>query len=113
MVAAAALLHESSNGSGLFHSYEESINAPALKFAINGVLQESAVNLIGGLAGHGKTWIQLAMVKSLLEGEPLFDYEPFSVAEPAERVIYLIPESSIGPFWHRLKLFHLEEYVQS
>lgn len=105
--------YETNNSSGLFHTYEESVNAPPLKFAINGVLQESAVNMIGGLAGHGKTWILLAMTEALLTGKPLFGYGPFSVPEPAEKVIYLIPESSIGPFWHRLKLFHLEEHVQS
>jgi hypothetical protein len=32
--------------------------------------------MIGGLAGHGKTWVMLAMVRALLEGGKLFHYFP-------------------------------------
>jgi DnaB-like helicase N terminal domain/AAA domain len=96
----------------LFHSWEEFENAPPLTFAVNGFLQEDGVTLIGGLAGQGKTLLMLSMVRALLTKLPLFGYEPFSVPCPAPRVIYLIPESSIGPFWSRIKLFHLEEFVR-
>lgn len=96
----------------LFHSYEECVNAPPLRFAINGFLQEDALTMIGGLSGDGKTLMMLAMVRSLLSGSPLFNYPAFSVDNPAERVIYLIPEVAIGPFWHRLQLFRLDKYVQ-
>jgi hypothetical protein len=97
----------------IFHTYEEFENAPPLRFAINGFLQEAGVTLIGGLAGHGKTLLMLAMAKSLLEQSPLFGYEPFSVPRLARRVLYLIPESSIGPFWSRIQLFRLQEFVRS
>lgn len=100
------------NWRSIFHTQEEFVNAPVFGFAIDGFLQESGITLIGGLAGHGKTFLMLSMVKALLEESPLFGYEPFSVSRPAMRVIYLIPESSIGPFWSRIKLFHLEEYVR-
>lgn len=83
----------------LFHTYEESLNAPPLKFAINGFQQEDGVTVIGGLSGHGKTFMMLSMVRALLEGTPLFGYEPFAVKERADRVIYLVPEAAIGPFW--------------
>jgi hypothetical protein len=95
----------------IFHSCQEFENAPPLTFAINGFLQESGVTLIGGLAGHGKTLIMLSMVKALLEQSPLFGHSPFSVPRPAPRVIYLIPECSLGPFWSRIKMFHLEEFA--
>jgi hypothetical protein len=98
---------------GLFHSYDDCVNAPPLRFAIGGFLQEQGVTLIGGLAGHGKTFLMLSMVRSLLEGTPLFDYSGFAVEERAERVIYLIPESSLSPFWHRLQLFQLDEHVKT
>ena len=95
---------------GLFHTWDE-FSEEAVGFAIR-LLQEAGVTLIGGLAGHGKTLIMLSMVKSLLEETPLFGYKPFSVSRPALRVCYLIPESSIGPFWARVKLFRLEQYVK-
>jgi AAA domain/DnaB-like helicase N terminal domain len=99
------------NWRGIFHTVEEFENAPPLGFAINGFLQEAGVTLIGGLAGHGKTLLMLAMAKALLGGQPLFGYEPFSVPRPANRVLYLIPESSLGPFWSRIKLFQLREHI--
>jgi DnaB-like helicase N terminal domain/AAA domain/Homeodomain-like domain len=101
------------NWRGIFHTVEEFENAPPLRFAIEGFLQEAGVTLIGGLAGHGKTLIMLAMAKALLEESPLFGYEPFSVPRPAQRVLYLIPESSLGPFWSRIELFRLQAYVRT
>jgi hypothetical protein len=70
------------------------------------------VTLIGGLAGHRKTLLMLAMAKALLEESPLFGYDLFSVSRPAQRVLYLIPESSLGPFRSRLELFRLLEHVR-
>lgn len=97
----------------IFHSYDDFINAPPLTFAISGFLQKDAVTMIAGSSGHGKTLIMLAMTRALLNATALFGHAPFSVPVAAERVIYLIPESSIGPFWHRLKLFQLTKHVAS
>jgi hypothetical protein len=94
----------------LFHTHEEIVNAPSAPFAIEGFLQEEGITLIGGLAGHGKTLTMLAMVRALLEGGKLFHH--FAVNEPAERVIYLIPEAGLGPFSTRLKAFHLLDYIR-
>lgn len=95
----------------LFHSYDEVMNAPPVRFAIEGFLQEEGVTLIGGLAGHGKTLCMLAMARALLEGGKLF--HRFPVNQAAERVIYLIPEAGLGPFSARLKTFHLEEFIRN
>jgi hypothetical protein len=103
---------DANNWRGIFHTWEEFEDAQPLRFAINGFLQEAGVTLIGGLAGHGKTLLMLAMAKALLEASPLFGYESFSVPRPAQRVLYLIPESSVGPFWSRLQLFRLQEHVR-
>jgi hypothetical protein len=97
----------------LFHTYEETVNAPELKFAIKGFLQEEGITMLGGLAGHGKTLLMLNIVKCLLEGTPLFGYEEFRVTRPSKRVVYLVPESGLAPFVHRLKLFGLLEHVKS
>jgi hypothetical protein len=96
----------------LFHSHEEITNAPPITFAIERFLRADAITIIGGLAGHGKTMIMLNMVKSLLGGIALFNYWPFRVTQLSTRVLYLVPESSLGPFVHRLKLFNLLDYVR-
>ncbi len=101
------------NWRSIFHCQEEFENAPPLRFCIDGFLQESGITLIGGLAGHGKSFVMLAMAKALLEASPLFGHESFAVPRPTERVLYLTPESSLGPFWSRIKLFHLEEHVRT
>jgi hypothetical protein len=98
------------NWRGLFHPYEEIMNAPPARFAIEGFLQEEGITLIGGLAGHGKTLCMLAMTRALLEGGKLFHH--FPVNQTSSRVIYLIPEAGLGPFSARLKTFHLEEHVR-
>jgi hypothetical protein len=92
----------------LFHTKAELLNAPPLTFAIERFLQEDGVNMIGGLSGHGKTLIALAITKALLEGGELFDY--FAVNRPARRVIYLCPESALGPFKDRLDKFRLLDH---
>ena len=97
----------------LFHTYQEFQDAPPLRFAIENFLQEDGITLIGALAGHGKTMIMLAMVRALLEETPLFNWDTFAVSRPCNRVLYMIPESCIGPFWARLRLFRLEEHIRS
>jgi hypothetical protein len=103
---------DADNWRSIFHTWEEFEKAPPLRFAIDGFLQEAGVTLIGGLAGHGKTLLMLAMAKALLEELPLFGHELFTVPRPAQRVLYLIPESSLGPFRSRLELFRLQEHVR-
>ena len=103
-------LGERISSDSLGHTYEEINNVQPVSFAIDGFLQEQGITLIGGLSGHGKTLIMLAMVRALLEGSKLFHH--FAVKTPATKVIYLIPECGLGPFAHRLKLFGLMEYVR-
>jgi hypothetical protein len=94
----------------LFHSYDEVINAPPVKFAIEGFLQQDGITMIGGLAGHGKTLCMLAIVRALLEGGKLFHH--FPVVGRSERVIYLIPEAGLSPFSTRLKMFRLCDHIR-
>lgn len=95
-----------------FHSFEDFKKAPPISFAIDGFLQNDGATLIGGLAGHGKTFLMLSVVKALLAGKHTKLWGHFEVQETAWRVLYLIPESSITPFKHRLKLFDLYDYVR-
>jgi putative DNA primase/helicase len=97
----------------LFHTYEETMHAPPLKFAIKGFLQEDGITFVGGPAGHGKTLVMLNMAKVLLEGGALFNYEHFPVVSTSKRVLYLIPESGLGPFVYRLGIFALREHVRA
>jgi hypothetical protein len=95
-----------------FHSWEEFEHAPPLTFAIEGFLQNDGITLISGLAGHGKTLILLSMVKALFSKPGTKLWGQFRVNEQASRVIYLIPESGITLFKHRLKIFGLYRYVR-
>ncbi len=97
----------------LFHSLSELENAPPLRFAIEGFLQEQGITFLGGLPGHGKTLLMLSIVKALLEGGNLFaEYEGFRVVSPAQRILYLTPEVSITPFRDRMRMFGLLEHVK-
>jgi hypothetical protein len=93
----------------MFHTKEETDNAPPVTFAIEGFLQEGGITMFGSLAGHSKTYTALDMSRSLIEGSPLFGH--FQVNKISEKVVYLIPESSLSPFVHRLRKFHLDEVV--
>ena len=95
----------------IFHSWQEFENAPKLEFAIENFLQEGGTTFVTGLPGHSKTLVMLAMVQALLDCQPLFGH--FAVPRPSSRVLYLIPECTLAPFSARIKLFHLEGYVQS
>lgn len=96
----------------LFHSYNDFANAPPISFAIDGFLQNGGATLIAGLSGHGKTIIMLSLAKALLSNHTKKLWNHFDVRDTASRVVYLIPESGIAPFKHRLRLFHLYRYVK-
>jgi hypothetical protein len=94
----------------LFHSFEDFEKARPITFAIDGFLQNDATTMIAGLSTHGKTLVLLSMVRALLRGTRLWNH--FDVLERASRVLYLIPESTITPFKHRLKLFQIYDYLK-
>jgi hypothetical protein len=96
----------------LFHSWEETQNAPPLKFAIDNFLQEDGITYLGALPGHGKTLLMLEICRTLLEGGKLFEYDLFPATKRSNRVLYLVPECSIGPFKQRLELFRLIDHVR-
>jgi AAA domain-containing protein len=94
----------------LFASYEKIVSSSSPSFAIKNFLQLDTATFVAGLPGHSKTWVLLSMVRSLLEGTPLFGY--FNVLHKAERVIYLTPEVSLNLLYKRLKLFKLDLYLK-
>lgn len=108
---ALAELDSRQDSAEIFDNWEEFQNARPLRALIEGFLWADVANAIGGLSTEGKTLILLATVKALLSGRPLFGH--FPVAEPLDRCIYLIPECARGPFWSRIRLFGLEDYVKS
>jgi hypothetical protein len=76
-----------------------------VRMIVNGFLPEG-VNMIGGLAGQGKTLFALSLVKSLTSGERFMDlYQPEEIIP----VIYMVPESSSRAFKHRCRLFGITE----
>jgi hypothetical protein len=95
----------------IFATWQQVLDAKPLSFAIDGFLPLDSATAISGLAGQGKTLVLLSIVKALLSGEKLWGL--FPVLEPIERVIYLIPESTLPPFKHRLGLFRMLDYVRT
>jgi hypothetical protein len=96
----------------MFHTFEEFERTAPLEFAIRQFLQIGGATMIGALAGHGKTFILLSIAKALLTGRGTKLWNIFEVEENAVRVLYLIPESTLAPFKHRLKLFGLYDYLR-
>jgi len=95
----------------MFHTFDEFERAPELSFAIRGFLQNNGATMIGGLSDRGKTLIMLSITRALLLGKGHRLWGLFEVEEENARVIYLIPECSIEPFKHRLKLFGIYPYL--
>jgi hypothetical protein len=107
----AALRNGSVSWREVFHSFTDFETAAPLSFAIGGFLQNNGATMIGGLSGHGKTLVNLSIAKALLAGKGARLWDLFPVEENAVRVVYLIPESAIEPFKHRLRLFGLYDYL--
>ncbi|MBZ5532712.1 MAG: bifunctional DNA primase/polymerase [Acidobacteriia bacterium] len=93
----------------LFHSKEDALNAPPITFLIKDFLQREGVTAIAGPVRERKSLIALNVTHALVSGEKLFDH--FEVVRKPERVLYLCPEVSLGPFTDRLKKIGLIDYV--
>ena len=93
----------------LFHTKDEALNAPPVTFLIDGFLQREGVTAIAGPVRERKSLIALNVAYALLTGEKLFDH--FEVVKKPERVLYLCPEVSLGPFTDRLRKIGLLDFV--
>ena len=105
-------LVDPNNWRELFDGWEEFESAQPISFSIKGFLQKEAITAIAGLSGSGKTWIALALIRALLRG-PGKLWNLFEVPCRAERVIYLIPESSRGAIKGRLQSVGLYDEICS
>jgi len=92
-----------------FHSKDETVNAPPISFLIKDFLQCEGVTGLAAPVRERKSLIALNMVHALLTGEKLFRH--FEVTKKPERILYLVPEVSLGPFADRLKKIELTDYV--
>ncbi|HSZ03071.1 MAG TPA: AAA family ATPase [Terriglobales bacterium] len=97
--------------SNMFHTLEETRNAPPVTFLIKGFLQREGVTAIAAPVRERKSLIALNIAHSLVTGEKLFGH--FEVVGKPKRVIYLCPEVSLGPFVDRLRKIGLEEWVNN
>jgi Bifunctional DNA primase/polymerase, N-terminal/AAA domain len=93
----------------LFHNRDAMLNAPPVTFLIKDFLQREGVTAIAAPVRERKSLIALNIVHALLTGEKLFDY--FEVVQKPNRVLYLCPEVSLGPFTDRLRKIGLMDYV--
>jgi hypothetical protein len=92
-----------------FHTKDEALNAPPVRFLIKDFLQRDGVTALAAPVRERKSLIALNMVHALCTGEKLFDY--FEVTMLPEYIMYLCPEVSLGPFTDRLKKIGLMDYV--
>lgn len=76
-----------------------------IQFFINNFLPEG-VTFLGGLPGHGKSWVALSMAKALTTGQRFVGL--FDVPEP-QNVLYLAPESGEKSLRTRLELMDIPE----
>jgi hypothetical protein len=95
----------------LFRSYADLEALPELDERIVDICSDEEINAVGALPGHRKTFTLLQVAKSELTQDPLFGH--FQVKSKAEKVIYLTPESSARPFYKRLKLLGLDEFIKN
>jgi hypothetical protein len=95
----------------LFHSKDEALNAPPVTFLIKGFLQREGVTAIAAPVRERKSLVALNIAHALLTGEKLFGY--FEMVGKPDRVLYLCPEVSLGPFTDRVRKIGLLEYVGS
>jgi RecA-family ATPase len=94
---------------GMFHTIDETRNAPPVTFLIKDFLQREGVTAIAAPVRERKSLIALNIAHSLVTGEKLFGH--FEVVGKPKRVLYLCPEVSLGPFVDRLRKIGLEEWV--
>jgi hypothetical protein len=94
-------------GASLWDTQSEMSADNELQPVIEHVAHEGESTWIFGYAKHGKTWIWLCVVKSLLTGEPLFNVPDLKVPRKSTRVIYLCPEAGRTSLRKRLKVLNL------
>jgi len=92
-----------------FHTKDEALNAPPISFLIEGFLQREGVTGVAAPVRERKSLIALNICHALLTGEKLFDQ--FVVVKKPDRILYLCPEVSLGPFTDRVKKIGLIDYV--
>jgi DnaB helicase-like protein/AAA domain-containing protein len=109
LASSAALSGEPAAWLDEFDTWEAFEESKPMSFSIEGFLQNHGATMIGGLSGHGKTLILLSITRALLAGKGAKLWDTFEVNENAVRVVYLIPECTLPPFKHRLKLFRIYE----
>jgi hypothetical protein len=92
-----------------FHTKDEALNAPPVTFLIKDFLQCEGVTAIAAPVRERKSLIALNVAHSLITGEKLFGH--FEVVKKPDRVLYLCPEVSLGPFTDRVRKIGLLDFV--
>lgn len=82
------------------------LNQLPLAFAIEQIIPEEGVTGIGGLSGHGKTWIMLSMAKAIQSGSKWLGY--FETKKYP--VLYLSPECGDRSFNRRARLLKIPSH---
>jgi hypothetical protein len=82
------------------------LNQEPLEFVIEQMIPEEGVTGIGGLSGHGKTWVMMSMAKAIQSGSKWLGY--FETKKYP--VLYLTPECGDRSFNRRAKLLEIPSH---
>ena len=82
------------------------LNQEPLEFVIEQMIPEEGVTGIGGLSGHGKTWVMMSMAKAIQSGSKWLGY--FETQKYP--VLYLTPECGDRSFNRRAKLLQIPSH---
>jgi hypothetical protein len=82
------------------------LNQEPLEFVIEQMIPEEGVTGIGGLSGHGKTWVMMSMAKAIQSGSKWLGY--FETKKYP--VLYLTPECGDRSFNRRARLLNIPSH---
>jgi len=92
-----------------FHSKTEALSIPEdVDVVVRGLCNVGSVSMWGALPKHGKSYLFLSLMKSLLAGKPWLGH--FEVSK-SQRVVYLVPEVGLRGVMKRLRKLGMVDHL--
>jgi AAA domain len=97
------------NWQGKFHTKTQALTIPeTVDVVVRGLCNVGNISIWGALPKHGKSYLFLSIMKSLLSAEPWLGH--FEVSK-SKRVVYLVPEVGLRGVMKRLRKLRMVEYL--
>lgn len=92
-----------------FHTKTEALTLPeVVDVVVRGLCNAGSISMWSALPKHGKSYLFLSIMKSLLSGEPWLNH--FEVSK-AKRVVYLVPEVGLRGVMKRLRKLRMVDHL--